>query len=282
MSSMTDGELRYFMRFFHPDKVLQPYPGLPEMNASWLAPLYELTAAEYDEVIEGYRSQNQRAISSMMETGRVPKRLDDLPFKTGDKVVLVGDSITDDSLSWANLLTELIARLDTDKSITLVNAGVSADTTAQVVARFLAVLAEEPSWIITMIGTNDARRHGWEAPRSQQALAETKANLEYLRTLAGNRSKARLVWMTPTPVIEATMRNHWFIKQQEAWFANSDLEAIASVVRGLPGTVVDLWQEFNENMEETLYVDGLHPSSNGQQLILVALLSRLKANLEGT
>ena len=279
MSSMTDEQLRYFMRFFHPDKVLQPYPGLPKLRADWLAPLYELTKSEYDAVLQAYRTENQNAISSMSRAGQVPKRLDELPFKPGDTVVLVGDSITDDSLSWANLLQELMLRLDPGRSIKLVNAGISADTTAQVVARFLAVLAEEPSWIITMIGTNDARRHGWEATRSQQALSETRANLEYLRTLAQNRSEARLVWMTPTPVIEATMRDHWFIRPQEAWFANKDLEAIASVVRGLPDTVVDLWQRFTDTMDENLYVDGLHPSGKGQQLILETLISRLRTSV---
>ena len=276
MSTMTSEELRYFMRFFHPDKVLQPYPGLPKLKTDWLAPLYEISESEYKAVIAAYQTENERAVSALMETGRVPARLDKLPFRPGDTVVLLGDSITDDSLSWANLLLELIARLDPDQSIKLVNAGISADTTAQVVARFLAVLAEEPTWIITMIGTNDARRHGWEATRSQQAPSETRANLEYLRTLAKNRSNARLVWMTPTPVIEETMRSHWFIRQQEAWFTNTDLEAIASIVRELPDTTVDLWQRFSGEMDESHYLDGLHPSSKGQQLILETLLARLE------
>lgn len=276
MSTMTDEELRYFMRFFHPDKVLQPYPGLPRLKADWLAPLYDLTEAEYQDVVAGYDAENRRAVSALMEAGRVPTTLGELPFEAGDTVVLVGDSITDDSLSWANLLRDLMGRLDPDRSITLVNAGISADTTAQVIARFLAVLSEAPTWIITMIGTNDARRHGWEAVRSQQAPSETKANLAYLRTLATNRSRARLVWMTPTPVIEATMRDHWFIRQQEAWFANEDLEVIAGIVREQPDTVVDLWRRFNDGMDDSLYTDGLHPSSKGQQLILETLVARLQ------
>lgn len=273
---MTPDDLRYFMRFFHPEKVLQPYPGLAKLKPNWFAPLYDLSSAEYDAAVAEFAAENEKAVSSMQAAGRVPDSLEDLPFEPGDRVVLVGDSITDDSLSWANLLRVLVSRLDPDGSITLIDAGISGDTTAQLISRYLAVLAQEPTWILTMIGTNDARRHGWESDRPQQALSETEANLEYVRKLAMNRSGARLVWLTPTPVIETTMRNHWFIRQQEAWFANSDLEAIAGVVRGLPGTVVDLWQRFTEHMDESLYLDGLHPSAKGQQLILETVLASIR------
>lgn len=281
MNEVSD-ELRAFLRFAHAEKVLAGYPGLAEDGAEGLAqrlaPLYGLYRDDYEAILAAYRAESERAIDALLEAGRVPARLDALPFEPGDTVALVGDSITDDCLSWAQLLRQLVARLDPQGSIRFVDAGVSGDTTAQVVARFLAVLAERPRWILTMIGTNDARRHGWEAERPMLGVAETRANLAYLRTLARGRTDARLVWLTPTPVLEVTVREEPSLRRHEVWWRNEDLAAVAAAVRDLPDTVVDLWSVFAEAMDESLFLDGLHPSAKGQALILEALLGRLAAS----
>ena len=42
----------------------------------------------------------------------------------------------------------------------LINAAVSSTTSSDLIANFESIASKNPSHVIAMIGTNDARRHG--------------------------------------------------------------------------------------------------------------------------
>lgn len=278
MEALSADPLEFYMRFFHPEKLCSALPGHEGLNPDECARLYGTSLERYRTAMESFSARNEAIVDGLVRDPDFFEISRRLPFQEGDRVVAFGDSITEDRLSWAELLASLLARVAPHRGIEVVNAGVSGDTTAQGVARFLSTIAGQPRWIVFMIGTNDARRHGWEAARTQIGAEETAANLKTMHEMAKRRTEARLVWMTPTPVLEEKFADHWLLGPQEAWYLNRDLMRVAHAVGAMPGLHVDVWEAFRRELGEELYMDdGLHPSSFGQALILRSLVGVLSS-----
>src|SRR5688572_4485849 len=86
-------------------------------------------------------------------TAELSSELAALPFAREHVVVAAGDSITADVQSWARILGTALGRQ-------LVEAGVSGDTSVHLISRLAAIVERSPHWLLVLIGTNDARRHG--------------------------------------------------------------------------------------------------------------------------
>ena len=105
---------------------------------------------------------------------------------------------------------------------------------------------------------------------------ETERNLHLIRDFVEQRTRARLVWMTPPPALpEVIAADRRFVGMELMWSAE-EIEARAQVVRSLPGAVIDLHAAFGSPPPRELYLDdGLHPSSAGQALMARTLLTGL-------
>lgn len=202
-----------------------------------------------------------------------------LPFKAGSIVVGLGDSITDDYTSWCEILREVLALHRPDDGIQVINAGVSGQTTTEILSRFLQVVNQNPDWLIIMAGTNDARRHGLHPTKSLVSSEETEKNYEALRAFSENQTHARICWMTPPPVIPEQIVNHWFLSQAQVMWLNEDLQKLSKILLKMPDLVVDLQTAFDPPDPKLFMDDGLHPSLEGQKVILRALVEKL-ANIE--
>ncbi len=211
-----------------------------------------------------------------MENFNLRERVDRLPFGRGQTVVGLGDSITDDYQSWFEILRNLVEARRPQDGIRFVNAGISGDTTSQIISRFLGVVQERPAWILSMMGTNDVRRHGEDPTKILVSHDETAANLAMTRHFAEEQTNATLIWMTPTPVIEERIAESPFLAPQQLMWRNDDLEEVAGIVRDIDDPVIDLQDIMRKPADpELLLPDGLHPSLEGQQLIAAALVERL-------
>jgi acyl-CoA thioesterase I len=162
--------------------------------------------------------------------------------------------------------------------IKVINAGVSGDTTSQIISRFLGVALQQPDWVICNAGTNDARLHGTSPTKVLVSPEETEKNLKMLRSFAATQTSARWVWMTPATVIEDKIAAFWFLPPYQMMIKNKDLVAVAEVVRRQPDPVVDVQAVFGlPPSPELLLFDGLHPSLVGQKVIVKALVERLSS-----
>ena len=56
---------------------------------------------------------------------------------------------------------------------------------------------------------------------------------------ARRRTNAKLVWMTPPPVVEPMVVESWLLQAMEMIWKNVDLEKVAVEVRKLEGAIVD-------------------------------------------
>ncbi|MFW8745390.1 SGNH/GDSL hydrolase family protein, partial [Mesorhizobium japonicum] len=140
---------------------------------------------EFDDALDG-------AADALLAEHAVREQLGRLPLSHGDTIVAFGDSITDDALSWANQLALVLERGRPDLDVRVVNAGYTGDTTQEAISRLDLILEHSPAWVIQLLGTNDARRHGTSAVRTT-SLHETRRNIRVLRRVLADAGVRHLV-----------------------------------------------------------------------------------------
>lgn len=260
----------YLIQLTHPEKIW------PALDEAAIAPLFGVDVGAYSRIRAGFAERAAEAAVALLDDPGFAACVDRLPFAPGATVVGLGDSITDDYQSWLEILRHVLARRRGRDAIEVVNAGVSGDTTAQMLSRFVDVVHRRPDWIICLAGTNDARTHGWAPVKPVVSPEETAKNLHALRAFADRETGTRWVWMTPPPVLEARIVEHWYLAPFELGWRNRDLRAIADCLRAMPEPVVDLRGAFGEPPDPGLLLaDGLHPSLAGQKAIVKALITEL-------
>jgi lysophospholipase L1-like esterase len=270
---LTLDQLTYVLQFVHPEKTLA---GLPGLSDTTVAAVFGLDGTAYRRIRAGFTEAAGRAAQELLEDPSFAGRVERLPFAAGAKVIGLGDSITDDYQSWAEVLRHLLALCRPGDGIAVVNAGVSGDTTTHLIGRFVEVAELQPDWVLCMAGTNDARTHGRQPAKTLVSLDETARNLAALRRFAATQTAARWVWITPAPVIEEKIAAHWYLGPLQLAWSNRDLRAVAEVVRGQPDPVVDVQAVFGVPADPGLLLaDGLHPSLAGQKAIVRAVVERL-------
>lgn len=242
-----------------------------------IAPFFGVDADVYEEIRAGFAVRAREAARELLENFDFRERVDRLPFEAGTTVVGLGDNITDDLQSWFEILRNLVEERRPQDEIRFVNAGISGDATTGIIGRFLVdVVQQRPAWIVSLMGTNDVRRHGEDPTKILVSHDETEANLNMIRNFAEEQTGANRIWMTPPPVIEDRIADSPFLASQQLVWRNEDLEEVADIVRGIDDPVVDLRDVLRDPVDpELLLSDGLNPSLEGQRTIAAALVERL-------
>jgi hypothetical protein len=205
-------------RFTHFDK-LPPHArvGLAENLALALdAHFIGCTAERLQDIRKQHAEAVARAASELLEQPDLQELVADLPFGPGDRLVVLGDSITADSLSWAYLLDAMLDQTH-QKQVTLFNLAVSGSTTGELVAMFDLVTRARPTWVLQMIGTNDVRRHGARAAIRAVSLEETRRNLQALERLTRLQTGAHFVPITPPPTNQAMFDSFMPVDADTRW-----------------------------------------------------------------
>ena len=278
MAQLPPEQLDFLIQFIHPEKSLASMPGI---GATEFAALFELSSEEYRDLRAAFTNRARQAAEELLADADFATRVDRLPFTSGSTVVGLGDSITDDLQSWLEILRYLLDLRRPQDNIHIANAGISGDTTAQMISRFLAVVLEEPDWIICMAGTNDARQHGQTPSKILVSLEETAKNLDMLRNFSTTQTSAQWLWLTPATVIPEQISAHWLIGEGQMMWSNDDLAAIADLMCQRPEPAVDLQPLFGLPADPGLLLDdGLHPNIAGQKIIARAVGEKLGGTQE--
>jgi len=276
MTTLTREQVSYLVQFIQPEKALATLPGAANLSDALLAPLFDLDAETYGSLKRAFAENARRAAADLLADDAFAAEVDALPFAPGEVVVGLGDSITAERQSWLEILRHVLELRRPEDELRVVNAGVSGETTTQIITRFAEVVALAPQWVVAKMGTNDARRHGEAATEPLVSPEETARNLELLRHYAATETRARWVWMTPATVIEAQIREDWFLSAGGLSWRTEDLGAVSEAVLRQPDPVVDLRDVLGRPArKELLLSDGLHPSLEGQKAILRRLVGVL-------
>lgn len=282
----ADG-LEKLVQFVHPEKV---YGFLPGLNENRLAALYGLDIATYRNLRGQFTANARDAAQHLLEDSSVANRVHRLPFRPGETVVGIGESVTDDLQSWLEILRHLLNSQMSNDRVNVVNQGIEGSTTTDGLGRFVQILEQQPDWIICCLGAADAVRYGKEPTKTAVSLKETVKNLAEIRRLAATQSDARWVWITPPTVNERLASTFPPFQQIQMVLRNEDFIAIGDVLRGQSDAevdinpvresdpVVDIQAVFGQPAPpEFVLSDGIHPSLLGQRAIVETLIEELAA-----
>src|SRR6516164_6792939 len=99
-------------------------------------------------------------------------------FKKGDRIVFLGDSITEQYQYSSDIELYLTTRFP-QGGMTFLNAGIGGDTATGGAGRFAAhVLAEKPTALTIDFGMNDGRYGGYNADWAKQYINKTEDMLK--------------------------------------------------------------------------------------------------------
>ncbi len=204
-------------------------------------------------------------------------------FETKQKIVFIGDSITDADRSGAAapygngyvsmVRNFLIARYP-ERGVTVVNKGIGGNTVRDLAKRWEQdVIAEKPDWLAVCIGINDVWRHFGGNAGEAVPLDEYQSTLRRLLKRAQEATAARLMLMEPY-VIQAdrsdSMRRLMDIYGQTVGLLAGEFRAIlvhtqAAFDAVLVHTPSSSWAE-----------DYIHPNSPGHAIIALAVLRAIE------
>jgi lysophospholipase L1-like esterase len=260
------------VQYTHLDKSYGYLPGMQEAQPA----IFGLTRERYAALRSRFADNAMAAAGQLLNDPALSAKVDRLPFRDGDTVLAVGDSLTDDLQSWAEILRGVLGQRSAG-SVRLVNRGLSAHTTAMILRSWPAtVAAVRPAWVICCLGGNDVTRVGPAPTKCQVSLAESLANLAELRRIAEALTGARWVWMTPATVDQDKIGVFPAFKFGQSTWSNDDIRALSDGMRKLGGPLVDLTEVFGTPAaSELMGEDGVHPTLEGQAAIASAVINVL-------
>lgn len=275
---------KYLLQFLNLEKRFPLLPGINNTEA--VAHLMGLEEEELLKLRNRFEQNAKEAAQELLKEDEVLEWLEDLPFEEGDTVVALGDSITDDLQGWFNIFKQVLEIALPDTDFTLVNSGVSYDTTSDALKRLNRdVLAHEPDWVIVALGTFDAQKLHVEPTRPLVSLADYWENTKTIEEAIKEVTDNPLIWISPPPVITEMLQK---IRLFDFDIFEEDLQNIREILSGKQGYIVDPMgsrMSSDDEVEAWNYLsDGLHPSLSGHVNTVKELIRHLTQSkkVEGT
>lgn len=262
-------QTRWLLKILQPHKTLGSLPGASALTEPLCAALLGLPADLYTAEQAHMREGAEEAARALASDPEVAAMIGRLPLRDGARIVAFGDSHTSDPQSWAVILRELLA----PRGVTVEIDAAPGETTTQGLIRIGQVTAQQPDWILFLLGTNDARTQGPTPSKTLVSAQETESNLRELFARVAHETKAQCLWMSPPPVSEESVTNHWGLSRFGVRFRNEDVARVAASVRSLGTPIVDLFALLGTPpAPELLMEDGLHLTLVGQKRIALEVL----------
>ena len=208
--------------------------------------------------------------------------MSNLLFQSGDKVLFIGDSITDCGRrdahaplghGYVRKITELITAKYPERDIAYVNKGIGGDIVEGLENRWdTDVIAEEPKWLSVKIGINNASRQHGEGVSTEEYLPVWEACYRRILTRAKTELGASLFLFeifyieedveAPRPLaVDAYNESiHRLAEEFDARLIPTNA-AFDNAVAARPGA---LWTT----------QDGVHPNAEGHTLMALEFLKQ--------
>ena len=196
-----------------------------------------------------------------------------------DKITYVGfgDSLTYgygvlNGISFMDRLKDTLPKEFPDKNWTTINSGINGDTTREGLRRiYRDVIDHCPDIVTILFGSNDSALNDYQ----HRAITEFEINLEEITKLIQKETKAKIIFITPPPLIEDELF---------PFTTNKAVSAYSEVIRKNAAKydchLLDfntiMAEEANGDLEPYLQYDGLHLSDKGYELIYKHILHTIK------
>ncbi|MBM0279973.1 SGNH/GDSL hydrolase family protein [Micromonospora tarensis] len=205
-------------------------------------------------------------------------------LRTGQRVVFIGDSITDCGRrdvaapygnGYVSLVRALVGARHPELELTWVNRGVGGDTVRDLAARWEDdAIALRPDWLAVLIGINDIWRHYGDRPHEAVGIEEYERTLRDLLRRAVTATGCRLILGDP-----------FFIEADRAVPQRADTDRYAAVVAKLAAEFDAVHVANQAAFDRVLAVspakrwadDRVHPHLPGHAVLADAYLTALGA-----
>ncbi|MET8306931.1 SGNH/GDSL hydrolase family protein [Micromonospora sp. NPDC005173] len=207
-------------------------------------------------------------------------------LRTGQRVVFIGDSITDCGRQGAaapygegyvSLVRALVSARHPELELEWVNRGVSGDTVRHLAARWAGdAIAECPDWLSVMIGINDIWRRYGDRPDEAVPIDEYERTLRDLLRQAVDATGCRLILGDP-----------FLIEADRSEPQRADTDRYAAVVAALAAEFNAVHVPTQAAFDRVLAVspakrwadDRVHPHLPGHAVLADAFLTALGATV---
>ncbi|MEM2939005.1 MAG: SGNH/GDSL hydrolase family protein [Candidatus Bathyarchaeia archaeon] len=209
--------------------------------------------------------------------------MSDFTLKSDEKIVLIGDSITDcgrlkEFLPLGNGYVCIAANLTTakypDRNIKWVNKGVSGDTVQGLVNRWSEdVVEEKPDWVSIYIGINNVAQDKSSNKNLKDLLGAFESSYRKILEKTKNETKAKIIIFEIFYVASEDMNKREF-----------DVSPYNKIIHKLAGEYKAILVPINVAFKEAVRRrpdcqwttgDGVHPSPLGHALIALKFLESL-------
>jgi acyl-CoA thioesterase-1 len=257
----------------HPEKVLNY---LPDLKEEQIAYMFGMTLQAYKSTKKEYDNQAKKAATELLQNKDFTRKVDKLPFKKNETIVVLGESTADALNSWVVILKYLLEMRRPKDNINIINAAISGQTTTEALRRITSQAKLNPDWILCHLGANDCMRYGGGNNKPTVSISETLANLKTIRKIVDTQTKADFVWMAPVPVNEKKIASFPPFKAILMSLKNEDILAVGDSLKGKSETVIDMREKFGVPAKsEYVQFDGGHLSIEGQMVIIGAVIDKL-------
>jgi lysophospholipase L1-like esterase len=200
-------------------------------------------------------------------------------FKKGDRIVFLGDSITE-QYQYSSYIELYLTTRFPDWDLTFINAGIGGDTATGGASRFKAhVLDEQPTCVTIDFGMNDGGYGGFDAAGNARYVKGTTAMLE-----AAKKAGVRVALISPNAVDRRKGKNFpVYLETQKEFY-----EPLKGLAQKYEASFVDQYavtRAVLEKAEQTdpkaqkvnPFPDGVHTSPSGGLLMAHTILTGLHA-----
>lgn len=254
--------------------MLDRFPVPPSLRTELLAQMLSWDCANVTKCERAMAAAATDLARAMLTDPEYRDAVHALPFREGDRVAAIGDSLTADRLGWFELLIASVRLADGNDVVAHNNLGVSGSTTADALERFDILEAFRPTHVLVMLGTNDARRHGRWRDHRMVTATQTRRTLSALLDLLVEDLQADVFVITPPPADQSRIAS-FFHDSPVRWSA-AELDAVAQIVRDVEPHCIDVHATLQAyDLGDVMEADGVHLNVPGQQLLARAVVQAM-------
>lgn len=251
----TKEHLEILVRYFHPQR---KYPFLRgAFSQAAHASLFGIREQLFSRIHESLILNMQESVDKKLEDATFADKIKQLDFPKGSKIVALGDSLTDDLLSWFEMLRYAVNKVRPEDDIEFVNYATTGDTSSQLLQSVVeAHQLENVAQIFCLIGTNDSRCFGEGVEKTNVSLNEFIDNISTVTEYSKRKSATNWMWLLPVKVDVARIAADPFLQNLELSWQNPQIEDIQSYLREREEASIELQALVTD---ETFHErDGLH------------------------
>ena len=262
--------LEYLVQFSNVEKRFPLFQGVKEPEA--VSDFIGIDIERFKQIRESFDKMTHEAAQEILKDDEALRHVEALPFKSGETIAVVGDSITDDRQGWFQIFCNVLDLAVPKASFRYIDASLADSTSVDSLRRMERyVLSYEPDWIFIALGSLDAQRLHLTTGRTLVSLAEFWENLNAIESAVIKNCSNPPVWITPPPAITELMQK---MPLHDGILTEDDLAEFREVIAGKSGYVVDpQGKRMGDPPQPWNYLnDGFHPSLAGNTATVKSVL----------